>query len=453
MAFQQNENMNGVYTTVVRNTFIDVEFTPTCGLKTRSASVPVLWLCEELAGNSAEKTRGGSVDFDASTEAQSTCPTCSECGSPDGASVAGEDRFFCSSEASGASAHGDEACPGMAFTKPARYNPPVSPGGAGGGEAKHVAEDADLKTYKKRFAEVVAWAKKAIKGIQHVASVQVSDSPSGWTVIIQPHGVAEEDGQTDSLIAKAKEALLDAATKSKCVYLMGYCTPNPFTMRPQGFEATLGAMENAKSACWHVFKKGFCRHGDACSKRHAACTMSVEVLVEGATFNAIPSFASAFKQEVADVALAVTAELESCTYADKVETFKDKSGQGWTIEVLPKEELKPHKEYLVSLAKNLLFSATSNSNNVYIMGYSAKPFVEKSQGFVTVLGAMQDESKACWDFYSKGACSRSCECRWEHAECLMPINIVIKERPSLKCSPAVKEYLVGKGLMSPASCQ
>ena len=54
------------------------------------------------------------------------------------------------------------------------------------------------------------------------------------------------------------------------------------------------------------------------------------------------------------------------------------------------EELKPHKEYLVSLAKNLLFNATSNSNNVYIMGYSAKPFMEKSQGFVTVLGAMQE---------------------------------------------------------------
>jgi len=445
MAFQQNEDSNGVYTTVVRNTFIDVEFTPTSGLKTRSASVPALWLCEDSAGTNADKTHAGSVDFDASTEAQSTCPTCSECGSPEGASVAGEDRFFYTSETSGASTYADS----QTFTKPSRYSPAVSTAS----EAKHVVEDADLKTYKKRFAEVVAWAKKAIKGIEHVASVQVSDSPAGWTVIIQPQGVGDEDGQTDALIAKAKEALLDAATKSKCVYLMGYCTPNPFSMRPQGFEATLGAMENAKSACWHVFKKGFCRHGDTCSKRHAACTMSVEVLVEGATFNAIPSFASAFKQEVADVTLAVTAGMESCTYADKVETFKDKSGQGWTIEVLPKEELKPHKEYLVSLAKNLIFSATSNSNNVYIMGYSAKPFMEKPQGFVTVLGAMQDESKACWDFYSKGACSRSCECRWEHAECLMPVNIVIKERPSLKCSPAVKEYLVGKGLMSPASHQ
>merc|ERR1719247_2689079 len=131
-----------------------------------------------------------------------------------------------------------------------------------------------------------------------------------------------------------------------------------------------------------------------------------------------------------------------------MQAFKDKGSQGWTIEVMPKEEQKAHKEYLLTLAKNAIFNATSRSNTAYIMGYAGNPFATKEHGFVAILGDMQDETRACWDFYSKGMCTRDCGCRWEHPECLTPINVVVKERSSLRCSPAVLEYLAGSGLLT-----
>merc|ERR1719446_970756 len=100
------------------------------------------------------------------------------------------------------------------------------------------------------------------------------------------------------------------------------------------------------------------------------------------------------------------------------------------------------------------------------MGYAAMPFISKSQGFIAVLGDMQDESRAwgfiavlgdmqdesraCWDFYTKGVCSRECVCRWEHPECLMPINVVIKKRGSLKGLNAALERLAVDGLSTTA---
>merc|ERR1719502_699184 len=119
--------------------------------------------------------------------------------------------------------------------------------------------------------------------------------------------------------------------------------------------------------------------------------------------------------------------LSECSLVSQVEAVKSKESQGWTIEVSPKENSASTKDYLLELAKGALFSATSSSNTAYIMGYAKAPFMSTPRGLVTILGDMQDESRACWDFYSNGRCTRECECRWEHPECLMPLNIVFKE--------------------------
>lgn len=306
--------------------------------------------------------------------------------------------------------------------------------------------------YKHRFLEVINWAKKEIQDSQLAATVQVADDANGLSLIIRPKAAAEMGSQEEHLIGIAKDALLRAASKSKCIYLLGYCSSKPFILRPQGFEASLGAMENATSACWHVFKKGFCRHGANCSKQHPACQMPVHVLVESAQLNFSPDVVRIFQREMAELAMAVTASLGGCAFADKVEAF-DKGYLGWTIEVVPTagpvEELKHQKDCLVTRAQNSLLSATSSSNTACIMGCSVKPFTTKSQGFITMIGDMQDETRACWDLYSKGICPKGCECRWDHPTCLMPINVVIKDRSSLRCSPAVIDHLAGDGLQLP----
>jgi len=315
---------------------------------------------------------------------------------------------------------------------------------------KSATEEPANKKYNNLFAEVVGCAQKVIRNSEHVAHVEVTDSAAGCSIIIRPCGDNDGDWQTELVLTTAKEALMDAASKSKNCFLLGYCSPKPFTHKPLGFEATLGIMESPTTACWHKFKKGFCRHGAECCKQHPPAELQINVLVESVQFNSCTRFITSYKQEVADLAMAVMATLQECSYADQVEAVKDSDCQGWTIEVMPKEELNPHKEYLLNVAKSALFSASDASNTLYIMGYAAMPFISKSQGFIAVLGDMQDESRACWDFYTKGVCSRECGCRWEHPECLMPINVVIKKRGSLKGLNAALERLAADGLSTTA---
>jgi hypothetical protein len=311
--------------------------------------------------------------------------------------------------------------------------------------------DPAKQQWNHRFEEVITWAKRSLQQSGEFAQIEVTDETNGWVIMLKPRALNDGSWQAEHPLTLAKQALLDASSTSKCVYVMGYAGAKPFTQTPQGFEATLGIMQNARSACYHVFKKGFCRHGTDCTKQHPACQQTVKFVVESSSMNSCNRFVNAFKQEVAALVMMVTATLGSCVYADEVQAFENKGCQGWTIEVVPKEEMKQQKEYLESVAQNALFHGTADSNTAYIMGYAAKPFLPKSNGFVTIVGDMQEEDQACWDFYSKGFCTRDCSCRWEHPECLMPVSIVIKERSSLKCSMAMLEYLTGSGLLSAPS--
>jgi hypothetical protein len=97
------------------------------------------------------------------------------------------------------------------------------------------------------------------------------------TLTISVH-VATETLKQQAL-AQAQKTLLEVTTQSKCVYIMGYASTNPFRLRADGFEATVGLMENATRACWHVFKKGFCRHGVTCNKQHPVFEVPLQVSV------------------------------------------------------------------------------------------------------------------------------------------------------------------------------
>lgn len=446
---------------IVKNTFIDF----------RCPDQPALLRCSSapaIASNPEEEDKpntfpgklqvNGVVLSDASMDAQTDASTCSECegNTPmDSESSCMEDA---SSDASPKSLGHPEDIDtySVDFTVtppvpevPSRY---IRKGRRLNAKANAFQPQANINDpmkqhYGPRFAEVIIWAKKIMQDSEHVKCVQVDDT-NGWTFILQPRYTAEGGQQTEQLIAIAREALLEATSKSKCIYVQGYAGPNPFTMKPQGFETTLAAMENARNACYHVFKKGFCRHGDECTKQHPVCKETVQVIVEhvSSSDSCGAQLMQAFRQEVAAIAMMVTATLGGCAYADKVEAFENKGCLGWTIEVTPKEEMKLQKECLLSLAKNALAGATRDSNTVYTMGYAAKPFFSKPDGFVTILGDMHDEAKACWDLYSKGFCTRDCNCRWQHPKCLMPFNIVVKERSSLQLSAAMVEYLAGNGI-------
>jgi len=418
MAFLPSEALAD-FTTTIKNTFISMELSPTHLDPTprRRSVPPSSRLCHT---DDASIGHGKLVIANMPTYSFSNCPT---------------EAYSCS-EFSGTRTPEsmDEVSPANSQIAP----PPSFPPGtmmrrlnsrAASFQPQVATPEPSKDHYKKHIAEVIRLTRVRMKDSEHVASVEVSEDADGWSIMIQPKGNDENNWQSELLMTQAKEALLDAASATRSIYVMGYCNAKPFTARPLGFEATLGAMQSATSACWHVFKKGFCRHGDDCCKQHPGCTVPVRVMVEGVQFKSDTRFANIFKEQVADLALTVTSACGANSYVEQAEAFKDKDNQGWTIELTPKgEKTEEAKDYLLTLAKNAMFSASRNSDFVYIMGYAAKPFFEKSGGFVTMLGDMQDESKVCWDFYSKGCCSRDCACRWEHTECLMPINVVVKEK-------------------------
>lgn len=448
---------NETYTPIVKNTFIDFpkDFEATPALQRCNSSPASLCGSPKDGPQILEgKLLLAGVPSDTSTDAQTEASTCSECG---GNTSADLDNCYLDEALSQGSAvpySSWKEVSAVTQTAPFPGLPAESQrlnSQASAFQPKSETVDPAKQQWNHRFEEIITWTKESLQQSGEIAQVEVWDETDGWVIMVKPQVMEACSLQTERLLTLAKEALLDASAMSRCVYVMGYNGPKPFTQKPQGFEATLGVMENARSACFHVFKKGFCRHGAECSKNHPACEQTVQVVVESASMNSCTRFVKAFQQEVAALVMMVTATLGSCTYAEEVQAFDNKEGHGWTIEVTPKEEMKQQKEYLESIAQNALFRGTSDSNMVYILGYATKPFFSKSNGFVTIVGDMQEEDKACWDFYSKGFCTRACSCRWEHPECLMPINVVIKERSSLKCTPAMLEYLAGNGLLSTPS--
>jgi len=280
--------------------------------------------------------------------------------------------------------------------------------------------------YMQQFEDIIQFTVQAAQCSGLAGHVELTSDEDGWSIVLEPL-ICADDCQAERLLTIAKEALSEASSQSRCIYLIGYNSPKPVIMQPQGFMATLGAMENPKSACWHMLKKGFCRHGDECNKKHPVVEVPVQVLLERGQFNSSSTRSVRdFKRHVADLAMSVLATLKRSPLTESVEASKEKRHQGWKLEVVLKESMMTHKDHVLSLAKDALLNVTSTSKHVYILGDQAKPFVSKSLGFVTWLVDMQDEKKACWSLYTKGCCKRDSACRWEHPTCLVPFNIIVK---------------------------
>jgi hypothetical protein len=107
-------------------------------------------------------------------------------------------------------------------------------------------------------------------------------------------------------------------------------------------------------------------------------------------------------------------------------------GRGTTICAWMRAEDYSAKErdQVLKDTKDLIMRTAEHSNSIYVLGYQQKPFSHTDYGFVTMLGGMNDDSKACWDMFSKGYCRREQSnqiCRWQHPACQLPVNIEIRQ--------------------------
>jgi hypothetical protein len=292
-------------------------------------------------------------------------------------------------------------------------------------------EEAVSHRYDHHFAKVIKSALKTMRNSELTSDVEISDNVEvsdnlrDCAIVLK---ASSDSVPIENLLELAYHAFLDAASQSKPIHVMGFCSPRPLNSCPSGFEVTLGAMERATTACWHVFKRGFCRHGDDCRRQHPACKTAIRIHVETSQLNAPAPSIYNFKLNVADFVSSVVSAIEGIPSCANVEATMKESSQCWTIELTPNADVRVNEENLLGMVKSILLSHSRVSKGVYMLGYAAKPFIPRPSGCMVILGDMTVETGACWDFYSKGRCRKGCECKWEHPSCSMPIDIVIKPK-------------------------
>lgn len=97
--------------------------------------------------------------------------------------------------------------------------------------------------------------------------------------------------------------------------------------------------------------------------------------------------------------------------------------EGWAITIEVRAEDMQRTECLLTLAKEALLENAERGAKV--VGHRWTPFLLFPQGFIAMLGFVQDESKACYDAYGKGFCRRGGSCRWQHPPCTKAVKVVM----------------------------
>lgn len=141
-------------------------------------------------------------------------------------------------------------------------------------------QSAPRCSYNRKVNKIIRRVAKQIENSRLVSRVLVSSSSQAYSMTVQVHG--NSSSLIDEVSALVQKELLQVAKDSKSIYVLGFCTPQAFKMHSRGFNTTLVAMEHAANACWHIFKKGFCRHGADCVKQHPALNVPLQVFVETA---------------------------------------------------------------------------------------------------------------------------------------------------------------------------
>jgi len=130
-----------------------------------------------------------------------------------------------------------------------------------------------------------------------------------------------------------------------------------------------------------------------------------------------------FQQEVAATVMAVKSSLECSGFDICVDLMEH--GQGWLVTVKVLSHDMHRAEYMITIAKETLLMSTEESSSVKVMGYRSVPFLPTPRGFLAMLGAVPDQSQACYNAYGKGFCRRGAACRWQHPPCMKSVKVSV----------------------------
>jgi len=80
---------------------------------------------------------------------------------------------------------------------------------------------------------------------------------------------------------------------------------------------------------------------------------------------------------------------------------------------------------LLSAAKEGIFSRTSRSRGVCLIGYRRTPFMFTPEGFSCKLGTVAGRREACRQFYAEGQCKYMDTCYLKHPSTTVYLNVVV----------------------------
>jgi len=128
---------------------------------------------------------------------------------------------------------------------------------------------------------------------------------------------------------------------------------------------------------------------------------------------------------------AVKAALASCQYVCGpapdygVEVKLDP--EGWCITTHVHPAAVPRTEQILSIAKEALLCAATQSETVYVLGYSARPFQATPWGFIARMGDLQGNwHHACKDIFRQGYCPRGEKCYYGHPGSQATVNFMVQ---------------------------
>lgn len=130
-----------------------------------------------------------------------------------------------------------------------------------------------------------------------------------------------------------------------------------------------------------------------------------------------------------NVTTAAANAVEACVTDIPISVYVLQDRRGWSIiiRVRAEDQDTALTESLLLCAQESIRQNTEQSGEACLLACRTNPFKAKTQGFTTILAPLGDRSRACWDFFATGQCSRARHCRWEHPIRKQRLCVVVKQ--------------------------
>lgn len=135
--------------------------------------------------------------------------------------------------------------------------------------------------------------------------------------------------------------------------------------------------------------------------------------------------------------------VEACVTDIPISVYVLQDRRGWSIIIRVRAEDSSLTDSLLMCAQESIRQTTEQSGEACLLACRTNPFKAKTQGFTTILAPLGDRSRACWDFFATGQCSRARHCRWEHPVRKQRLCVVVKQLNEAALAEQVAKRISG----------